>query len=150
MEIENSEEFASIMLKKFWVKFFGFFVVAVFLSGFGLLAFRITCVTFVDNYEIGYKYSRQTGKIERLDHTGYIVAMPFITNIHTIDGLNLFLKWHGRDDYGNSGYNSNRGETPSVFNQILMAYAYEGSGKNYPFLTVIRELKPEEMVRGQR
>ena len=27
-----------------------------------------------------------------------------------------------------------------------MAYAYDGSGKSYPFLTVIRELKPEEVT----
>ena len=59
-----------------------------------------------------------------------------------IDGLNLFLKWHGRATYSNDGGTR---EKPTAFNQILMAYAYEGSGKNYPFLTVIRELKPEEV-----
>lgn len=65
-------------------------------------------------------------------------------NEKPIDGLKLFLKWHGRADYSNEGGTR---ENPTVLNQILMAYAYEGSGKNYPFLTVIRELKPEE-IRG--
>jgi hypothetical protein len=54
------------------------------------------------------------------------------------DGLEVFLAWHGRNNYqtGTGGGSS--------FANILMSYAYDGSGKTYPFLTVIRELKPEE------
>lgn len=63
-----------------------------------------------------------------------------------IDGFHLFLKWHGRDNYSNEGGTR---EGPTTFNEILMAYAYEGSGNHYPFLRVIRELKPEELSRAK-
>jgi hypothetical protein len=128
--------------------------------------FRACCVTFVDNYQIGYKYDRATGKIEILGRKGYIVTPPVIVDVHTIDGrpmqvcisaiqrvlncklvefdpkgLELFLSWHGRANYSNSGGTR---ESPTQFNQILMAYAYDGSGKSYPFLHVISEIKPED------
>lgn len=168
MEFQDVRAEANHLLKGFWMKLVVFLVVAVFLSGFGLLVFRVTCVNFVDNYEIPYKYDRRSGKIEKLSHTGYIVTPPLLVNVHSVDGrpmqvcisaiqrvlncklvefnpngLELFLQWHGRNDYTND-----RGtrENPTTFNQILMAYAYDGSGKSYPFLTVIRELKPEEVV----
>lgn len=103
-----------------------------------------------------------TGKYEYLPLTGYIVSPPFLVKVHTIDlrpmqvcikansrvlncklvkfdpaGLVLFLSWHGRGDYDNDGTSA----TPSQFNQILMSYAYDGSGRSYPFLDVLRELK---------
>ena len=134
---------------------------------FALLVFRVTCVTFVDNYNIPYTFDLRNGQVERVSHTGYIVRPPLVVKVHSVDGrpmqvcisaiqrvlncklvqfnpegLELFVKWHGRGDYSNDGGTR---ENPTTFNQILMAYAYEGSGKNYPFLTVIRELKPEEM-----
>jgi hypothetical protein len=132
----------------------------------GLLIFRIAAVNFVDNYELGYKYDLRTGKIERLNRTGYFVTWPIVVKVHTVDlrpmqvrisainrvlnaklvqfnpeGLELFLSWHGRNDYSIEGSK----DSSSQFNEILMAYAYEGSGKNYPFLTVIRELSPGEI-----
>lgn len=168
MENEEILEKAGRLWKGFWTKLFVFLAVAVVLSGFGLIVFRITCVNFVDNYEIPYKYDRWTGKIEKLNRTGYIVTPPILVNVHSIDGrpmqvcisaiqrvlncklvefnpagLKLFLQWHGRNDYTNDG--STR-ERPTILNQILMAYAYDGSSKSYPFLTVIRELKPEEVA----
>lgn len=122
--------------------------------------FRITFVNFIDNYQIGYKFDTRDGKITILSETGYVVTPPYLVKVHTIDlrpmqvcinanqrvlncklvqfnkeGLDLFLSWHGRTDYeGNN------------LNEILKSYAYDGSGKNYPFLTIIRELKPEESV----
>lgn len=138
----------------------------------GGVVFRVMFVNFVDNYEIGYRYDtfgENAGKIHRLQDNGYIVTWPFKTNIHTIDGrpmqvcissinrvLNcklvqfnpegpeLFLQWHGRGDYSNYRGVSSSGQG-SQFNEILKAYAYEGSGKSYPFLTIIRELKPSEI-----
>jgi len=62
-------------------------------------------------------------------------------------GIDLFLEWHGRANYDN---NSNSREGSSLLNQILMAYAYEGSGKDYPFLTAIRELAPSEIQEKQQ
>ena len=135
----------------------------------GLLVFRATCVNFVDNYKLGYKYDRRTGQIERLNRTGYVVTPPLLVNVHTVDtrpmqvcinanarvlncklvqfnpdGLELFLSWHGRNSYGNySGSAAN-------LNPILMSYAYDGSGRTYPFLKVLRELKPEEAAPEAR
>lgn len=122
--------------------------------------FRMTFVNFIDNYQIGYKFDTRDGKITILSETGYVVNPPYLVKVHTVDlrpmqvcinanqrvlncklvqfnkeGLDLFLSWHGRTDYeGNN------------LNEILKSYAYDGSGKNYPFLTIIRELKPEESV----
>ena len=142
---------------------------AFFALLFGLIVFRIACVDFVDNYEIGYRYDTwgpNAGQIQILPRTGYIVTWPFKTKIHTIDGrpmqvcisainrvlncklvefdpkgIDLFLQWHGRDNYTNQ---DGTRDAPTQFNQILMNYAYDGSGKTYPFLTVLRELKADE------
>ena len=146
------------------------FVVALILA----LAFRVLFVNFVDNYELGYTYDLRSGKIQVLDRTGYVITPPIVVNVHTVDlrpmqvcinanqrvlncklvqfdktGLELFLSWHGRNDYdgpGNSG-GGTVGSGTTTFSEILKSYAYDGSGKNYPFLTTLRELKPEEAAQ---
>lgn len=112
----------------------------------------------------------EDGKV--VSRSGYVVTWPIITKVHTIDlrpmqvcisaiqrvlncklvqfdpkGFDLFISWHGRGDYMN-GDSSRREAT--IFNQTLMAYAYEGSGKSYPFLRIIRELRAEEVQEQQR
>ncbi len=159
--MENTNDVGNL-LKSFWIKLFVGLFLLVVLSLMGLCTFRTTFVDFVDNYELAYKYDRRDGTITRLDRTGYFLNPPVLVNVHSIDlrpmqvcisaiqrvlncklvqfnpeGLELFLEWHGRGNY-NAG-------SMSTFNEILKAYAYEGSGKNYPFLTVIRELKPGEV-----
>lgn len=132
----------------------------------GILAavfIRGCCITFVDNYELGYRYDLRTGQINRVGHTGYVFHPPLIVEIHTVDlrpmqvcinansrvlncklvqfqaeGLELFLSWHGRNDYES-------GEGGKL-HQILMSYAYDGSGRTYPFLKIVRELKSDEKV----
>lgn len=99
---------------------------------------------------------------------GYIVTAPILVKVHTVDlrpmqvcmnanqrvlncklvefnpaGLALFLDWHGRSDY--EGPSGNAKDTP--FSEILKSYAFDGSNKTYPFLKVLRELKPEEVQR---
>jgi hypothetical protein len=133
----------------------------------GLLIFRMFFVNWVPFHEIPYKYDARTGKVERLSHTGYVITPPFVVDVEGVDGrpmqvcisaiqrvlncklvqfdsagLELFLSWHGVGHYSNDGGSQ---ENPTTFNQIMMAYAYDGSGKNYPFLHVVRELKPEEI-----
>lgn len=159
----------------------------VLIGGFLLILFRMLCVNFVDSYELGYKYDKRTGAVERLmtsgkdstgaivmvPRTGYIVTPPFVVSVNTVDlrpmqvcinansrvlncklvkfnpaGLELFLSWHGRSNYdGGNSSTSSSSTTSSKFNQILMSYAYDGSGKVYPFLEIIRELKPEDTVK---
>jgi hypothetical protein len=131
-------------------------------------------VTFVNNYEVGYRYDKVQGQLTHVGRTGYVVHLPIVTEVHTIDtrpmqvcinanarvlncklvqfdpaGLDQFVAWHGRNDYDNDpGQNG----TPSTLNSILMSYAFEDSGRcgtdpahsNYSFLKVIRALKPEE------
>jgi hypothetical protein len=146
----------------------GSFLVIVF---FGLIFFRGCCVTFVDNYELGYRYDLRSGQISRVGRTGYILHPPIFVEIHNVDlrpmqvcinanarvlncklvqfnpvGLETFLSWHGRKDYNGANSSGTADITTGAFNSILMSYAFDGSGKSYPFLTVIRELKPEEAV----
>ncbi len=141
---------------------------AVFVSLlFLLLVFRITFVNFVDNYHMGYKFDARTGEVTILDDVGYFVTPPIVVKIHTVDlrpwqvcinankrvlncklvqfkrdkkGLELFISWHGRMDYEGGG------EQTGSFTDILKSYAYEGSGKTYPFMTILRDLKPEELA----
>lgn len=135
------------------------------------LLFRVTCVNFVDNYEFGYEYNKWTGELSPLHKQGYIVTWPFVVSIHTIDtrptqvcinansrvlncklvefdttGWRTFVGWHGRDDYSNNSSNGQGGGGGGNLNAILMSYAYDGSGKAYPFLKVLRELKPDDEV----
>ena len=106
------------------------------------------------------------------DH-GYFVTWPFVVKIHTVDmrpmqvcinanarvlncklvqfnpaGIGTFLSWHGRDNYdgpGNASSNSSGDSSGTTsFSEILKSYAYDGIGRSYPFMTVLRELKPEE------
>ncbi len=57
------------------------------------------------------------------------------------DGLDLFLSWHGRNDYHGPNTTSTDNLSP-----ILMSYAFDGSGTEYPFLTVLRDLRPQDTV----
>jgi hypothetical protein len=148
---------------RFLRSFFGIMIAFVLLGLVGLILFRTFFVDFVDNYEIGYKYDLRSGKVEVLHKTGYIVTPPFVVNVHSVDlrpmqvcinanqrvlncklvkfnpaGLELFISWHGRSSYDQVS-----------LNRILMSYAYDGSGKSYPFLDVLRELKPEDSVPVQ-
>ena len=122
---------------------------------------------FVDNYELGYKFNKIDGTITVIEHPGYISRTPFLETVQTIDlrprqvcinvgyssgsdspnrrvlncklvqfdpkGLALFLSWHGRDSYEGS-----------TLDDLLKIYAYDGTGRNYPFLKVLRELKTDD------
>ena len=139
----------------------GFVIVLLVLAIVGAIGFWVVFVDFVDNYQVAYKFDARTGAITVLEGHGYFVTPPVVVKVHHVDlrpmqvcinanrrvlncklvqfnpeGLKLFLSWHGRNDYevGSSGN----------FDQILLSYAYDGSGKNYPFLTVLRELKNQE------
>ena len=106
---------------------------------------------------------------------GYVRSFPFINQVHTIDtrpiqlciggsnsnttasgtssgggvssrvlncklvqfnpeGYATFIAWHGRADY-----------THNSLETILMNYAYDQSNQKYPFLTILKELKNEDV-----
>lgn len=145
-----------------WIRICVIFMTMLFLA----LFFRITFVNFVDNYQMGYKFDARTGEVTILDEVGYYVTWPIIIKIHTVDlrpwqvcinanqrvlncklvqfkknksGLELFISWHGRKNYEGGS------ETTGSFTDILKSYAYDGRAKGYPFLTILRDLKPEEL-----
>lgn len=139
-----------------------------FAAGFGtmLLCFFMFMMVppwgYVENYELGYVWDARTGEILIQKKTGYVARTPVIQSVHTIDlrpqqvcitsamgamgvnsrvlncklvsfnpaGISTFLKWHGRGDYD-----------ASSLGDLLKIYAYDGSGTNYPFLTINNELK---------
>lgn len=137
------------------------------LSAFFLIFFRPWA--FVENYELGYKFNMANGQITVLDRPGYHFITPVFESVHVVDtrprqvcinvgadttsssanrrvlncklvqfdpeGLMLFLDWHGRSDYYGP-----------AFDDLLKIYAYDGSGKTYPFLVVLRELKSTDEV----
>ncbi len=138
-----------------------------------LIVFRLAFVNFIDNYEIAYRYDtwgEHRGEIRRINKKGYVVTPPFKTKVHTIDGrpfqvcissikrvlncklvqfnpdgLELFLELHGRRSYViTDTVNADGSDPENSLNAYLKAYAYEESGNNYPFLTVIRELRSVE------
>jgi hypothetical protein len=111
---------------------------------------------FVDQHEIGYSFDKRTGIIKILPRSGWHLRNPFLMSIHSIDkrpmqvcinansrvlncklvafnpaGLELFIKMHGRDAADASG----------ALAEILKSYAYDGSDGDYPFLTILRELR---------
>ncbi|MBI5153515.1 MAG: hypothetical protein HZA36_03605 [Parcubacteria group bacterium] len=141
----------------------GIAVGALFLSL--LIAFLIwyhVWVSFIDNYELGFTYNRFSGKIEVLNHTGWVVRNPWEYGVHKIDlrpyqlsisansrvlnaklvrfnpaGLATFIEWHGRD----------AGDSVSELKEILKCYAFDrADGKDCPFLTVLQELAPGQGI----
>lgn len=145
-----------------------------------LIIFRLSFVTFIENYEMGYKFDTRNGQTTIINRTGYVIEPPFIVRVHTIDtrpvqvcinansrvlncklvrfklknkdgsfnkkGFDLFIAWHGRNDYSTEG-----GASSANLKDILMSYAYDGSKDleaNYPFLEVMKELKPESEINN--
>jgi hypothetical protein len=160
----ESEEVLGVMREKasgFFGKLIVGVVVIALITLVLLVAYRVVFLSWVDYHELGYIYNARTGQVNVVPHTGYVRALPFVHKVHVIDlrpmqvclssnirilgcklvrfepkGLELFLSWHGRNDYKNNGTK----ESPSSFNQIMMTYAYDGG--QYPFLTPAVETKP--------
>jgi hypothetical protein len=117
-------------------------------------------VTDVDNYELGFSFDRQSGKIERIDRTGWVIRTPFRYSVHKLDlrphqltisanqrvlnaklvkfnpaGLATFVEWHGRS----------AGDELSNLLEILKCYAFDkADGKDCPFLEVVQEIAPNQ------
>lgn len=144
-------------------------IVTIVIAGillFGLIFTRAAFFNFVDSYELGYKFDKRDGSLTILNRTGWFVTPPFVVSVNTIDlrpvqvcinantrvlncklvqfdivGLELFLSWHGRENYA-TGDNLSSG-----FPEILKSYAYSGDPDGtYPFLKILKELRPEKII----
>lgn len=144
------------------------FVVVLLISawiGWGM--FSAIFVSNVDSYELGYVFDRRAGTTTPLPRTGMFIFPPIMYEVNTVDlrpmqvcisadikvsqrvlncklvqfepkGLQAFLALHGRDDYSIG--------TLSTFNEIMMIYAYDTSGRTYPFLRITTELKAVQVA----
>ncbi len=133
---------------------------SVSLGIIGCFIFYIGWVSYIDNYEFGYTFDRETGKIDSIDRKGYVIT-PLLTKVYTIDtrpiqlsistnvkvlnaklvkfntaGYKEFIAWHG---VGNYSVNN----SITDFKDILIGYAFDPSDTKYPFLTILKELKNE-------
>jgi hypothetical protein len=161
----NVGETVNSVLSNLWGKLLACLIILLVVVLVSLTLFRWTCVNLVDNYQMAYRFDLRTGKVSRIEKTGYVVTPPMLVKVHTIDlrpmqvcinankrvlncklvefnpaGFETFISWHGRNDY------DGQSDVTGGLNDILKSYAYDGSGKTYPFLRVIRELKPEEVA----
>lgn len=169
MLVKRSGEFYSLekimsdrMVK--WLIGLGIAVVSLLVL-WGL--FRGIFMDFVDNYELGYKYDKRTGKTEILKDSGYYVNWPIMVQIHTIDlrpgqvcmnansrvlncklvkfnpeGFEDFLAMHGRG--AGEGSSSQQGSSGAIY-EILKSYAFDVSGgADCPFLIVVDDMRRKD------
>ena len=153
-----------------WIKIFVTFFVAVIL----FLLFKPW--GYVENYQLGYKFSALDGKITVLDRPGYHSRTPWVDSINTVDlrptqvcinansrVLNCKLVRFNPDKeheyqglltflswHGRGDYDisstSSTEQSVGGLNDILKSYAYDGNARSYPFLTILRELRADEPV----
>lgn len=119
-------------------------------------------VTQIDNYEMGFQFDRVTGKIETIDHKGWVVRLPIRYSVHTIDlrpyqiqiaannrvlnaklvrfkpeGLQTFVEWHGRS----------AGDNTLWLLEILKCYAFDSvGGADCPFIEIIQVISPNKSI----
>lgn len=132
-----------------------------------LLAFWIfwaNWMHFIDRHEFGYVFDKFTGRIESIQHSGYILRNPFRYSVNKIDlrpyqvsitadialgqrilnaklvrfnpaGITTFIAWHGRD----------AGNDVTSLKEIMKCYAFDRQeGRDCPFLIIVSELAPDQ------
>ncbi len=127
-------------------------LITVFILITGLIIYRYNWWTFVDSYELGYKYDMTTGKITVLNRTGWSRITPFISEIHTVDTrpvqIRIEANVNGSTDDNNDvnkrvlnamlvrfkpaglmqllSYHGRQNYDQKLLAQIFKIYAYEG------------------------
>lgn len=85
--------------------------------------------------------------IQRVLNCKLVHFDPYAKDPETgLQGWELFIKWHGRNDYEGPGTSNTPSTTDSLFRAILTNYAYDGTGRSYPFLVIEKELKGDAVV----
>ena len=97
----------------------GILVVLIFI---GLLIYRYGWWTFVDSYEMGYKFDKATGQTTQLTRTGWNRITPFFVEIHTIDTRPVQI----RIEANMPGSTSTNGVNTRVLNAMLVRFRPEG------------------------
>ena len=97
------------------------FLILVVVIFFGLLIYRYNWWTFVDSYELGYKFDKATGTTTQLTRTGWHRITPFFVEINTIDTRPVQI----RIDADVSGGTTNSVNT-RVLNAMLVRFRPEG------------------------
>ncbi|MFA5934563.1 MAG: hypothetical protein WC827_01595 [Candidatus Paceibacterota bacterium] len=138
--------------------------VSLVVAFIGFLIWFALWVTLVDNYQMGFVFDKATGKIETVNHTGWVIRTPIRYSVHAIDlrpyqltisanqrvlnaklvrfnpdGLETFVEWHGRD----------AGDNTTWLLEILKCYAFDlAGGRDCPFLEVIQEIAPNQCAEA--
>ncbi len=136
--------------------------------------FRGCCVTFVDSYELGYRYDLRRGTTTALSRTGYFITPPIVVEIHTVDlrPMQVCITASGSTEANNGNGASNRVLNCKLvrFNPaglmrflelhgrnnydhdklapLLRIYAYDSTGTQHPFITFISELSSQNQAAG--
>lgn len=148
------------------------FVALITCSGIAVAFFclwYIFCVNFVDIHEFGFVYSRFTGRVTPVAHSGWVVVWPWADAVHKIDlrphqvqitagsssrGLNrsdninrrvLNAKLVRFDPKGIETFikwhGRDAGDDVDNLLEILKVYAFDrDEGKDCPFLIIENEL----------
>lgn len=121
-------------------------------------------VNFIDRNELGFTYDKRTGQIEKVKHTGWLIATPWWIDVHKIDlrphqvcmnansrvlncklvkfnpeGLEKFIEAHGRA----------AGDNQYVY-EILKSYAFNvNEGRDCPFLIITDDMRKSDPMASQ-
>lgn len=96
----------------------GISLVVLLIAG---LIYRYNWWTFVDSYELGYKFDKVTGKTAILPRTGWHRITPFLTEIHTIDTRPVQIRIEA-----NIGSTTSSSVNTRVLNAMLVRFRPEG------------------------
>jgi len=114
-------EIFGIEISKKWF----FTIVLLVLLVIGLPIYRYNWWTFVDSYELGYKYDKVTGTTVPLTRTGWHRITPFFTEIHTIDTRPVQIRIEANVS-GSSTASSSNDVNTRVLNAMLVRFRPEG------------------------
>jgi hypothetical protein len=81
----NVGETVNSVLSNLWGKLLACLIILLVVVLVSLTLFRWTCVNLVDNYQMAYRFDLRTGKVSRIEKTGYVVTPPMLVKVHTID-----------------------------------------------------------------
>lgn len=126
-------------------------------------------VNYVPQNDIGFAFNKMTGQVEVLEKTGYVVATPWVKDVHSIDlrpqqvcmnanNRVLNCKLVKFNPYGANGDKASKlglntfiewhgvsaGDNGGVY-EILKSYAFNvNDGTDCPFLSIVDDMRRKE------